>query len=877
MKSTYIKTCLCTLLFLPVLTLAQKTEVSVHRGRVRAATSIAETDITAGRKATILTDEKPVVTVSDPLVDDVMKLYEWVEQEQQAQRQRIDTFNITVLRIDDDGATYAYLAEVKNDKSRASNTFTLGISIPDEIKFYDLQGNLLPFEFKKIDDNAGRYLITHSQSVEPGDNFMFINVSKSRRVKVDIDTHGIRHQRFAWNVPHCLDFFRFILPPSAIFVESSRPVIATESIAGRVAVTCRAYTGPLGDGKFHFAYLRPDKDNTDLADIPGQFRGLADPQKEAIDKEYQNKLITILSGQAHRDQSTPLLALLSLHSAVTLEDGEQLIGLIGNPDFKEDVIEYTDEAMDQINQGIGGYGFLSTPAYPEDPQNGDKHPILLCRQGSLLHDATVEMVFQDGKWYFWNYEVVWTSGKEVEDQDGAKREEAPDAETLGALQARGFLTDWEVAGPYTQSDKRAVDLLDIPFGPELSEEDLRWRPMSVEVTEIDGQDTAHLNLERYLNDHPCQVAYLRTTIPSDRDQVLRLDIRSDDAVKAWLNGQLIHANNTMRGIDVGPDAITVKLKKGTNHLMLKVTQDLWGWGAVVQLGSDKAVCPQPAGRTVHPKTQVQLDWIPAVTVQTHRVYFGTDRGNLPLLAEVSQAQELQPLSLEAGVHYYWRVDEVLADGPQVKGDIWSFAAGKQVAEWTFDGHARDHSAQAFHGSVHGNPRWVPGVSDQALAMDKEEDYVVIPPMHLNTDTLTMTLWVKTEEIIENPGLVFTRDGSNAAGLWLNMNNNLRYNWNDDRETWLWDSGLFVPNQTWTFTALVIDQEQATLYMHDGTQLKSASHRHRHGEVAFDGTTNIGHDPRWGTVKGAIDEVRLYNYALDKAEIEALYTKTDERP
>ena len=60
-------------------------------------------------------------------------------------------------------------------------------------------------------------------------------------------------------------------------------------------------------------------------------------------------------------------------------------------------------------------------------------------------------------------------------------------------------------------------------------------------------------------------------------------------------------------------------------------------------------------------------------------------------------------------------------------------------------------------------------------------------------------------------------------------------------------------------------------------MKSATHRHSHGDVAFDGTTHIGHDPRWGTVKGAIDEVRLYNYALDKAEIEALYAKTDERP
>lgn len=412
MKSIYTSSCLCTLLLLPTLAPAQKTEVSVHQGKVRAATSVAQTDIAAGRKATILTNEKPVVTIADPLVDDVMKLYKWVKEEKQAQRQRIDTFNVMVQRVDNDVTTViAVLAEWKNHKSQASKTFTLNMGLQDDIKICDLEGNLLGVEFKKTSKNMARYTITHTDTVAPGENFRFISVSRKPQ-HVDIDTQGIRHQHQAWNTPYCLNFYRLILPPTAIFVESSRPVIATENFKGRVIVTCRAYTGPLADGKFHFAYLWPEKDGKTLTDLPGQFRGLPDPQKEAIDKEYQDKLVTILSGEAHRDQSTPLLALLSLHSAVTLKDEKQLIDLIGNPDLKEDVIEYTDDAMDQIDQGIGGYGFLSTPPYPQDPQNGDKHPIHLCRKGSLLHEATVEMAFQDGKWYFWGYEVVWTSRKQ---------------------------------------------------------------------------------------------------------------------------------------------------------------------------------------------------------------------------------------------------------------------------------------------------------------------------------------------------------------------------------------------------------------------------------------------------------------------------------
>ncbi len=150
-------------------------------------------------------------------------------------------------------------------------------------------------------------------------------------------------------------------------------------------------------------------------------------------------------------------------------------------------------------------------------------------------------------------------------------------------------------------------------------------------------------------------------------------------------------------------------------------------------------------------------------------------------------------------------------------------------------------------------------------------------MNLNTDKMTITLWVRTEEGVDNPGLVFTRGGSTTAGLWFNANNNLRYNWNDDRETWLWDSHLFAPNQTWTFAALVVDPEWATIYMHDGTAMKSATHRHGHGVAKFDGVTYIGQDPRWRTLRGAIDDVRVFNRAFDATQIEAIYRETAKRP
>jgi len=79
------------------------------------------------------------------------------------------------------------------------------------------------------------------------------------------------------------------------------------------------------------------------------------------------------------------------------------------------------------------------------------------------------------------------------------------------------------------------------------------------------------------------VAYLRSMLWSDQQQKAHLEIGSDDGVKVWLNGQVVHANNVMRALTAGEDKVDVTLKKGWNELLLKVTQGSGGWEACVRL------------------------------------------------------------------------------------------------------------------------------------------------------------------------------------------------------------------------------------------------------------------------------------------------------
>ena len=71
------------------------------------------------------------------------------------------------------------------------------------------------------------------------------------------------------------------------------------------------------------------------------------------------------------------------------------------------------------------------------------------------------------------------------------------------------------------------------------------------------------------------VAYGYITLDSPDDQNTRMYVGSDDAVKVWLNGILVHNNPVDRGATDYQDEFPVTLKQGTNILLVAV-YDLWG-------------------------------------------------------------------------------------------------------------------------------------------------------------------------------------------------------------------------------------------------------------------------------------------------------------
>ena len=78
--------------------------------------------------------------------------------------------------------------------------------------------------------------------------------------------------------------------------------------------------------------------------------------------------------------------------------------------------------------------------------------------------------------------------------------------------------------------------------------------------------------------------------PEATDAVLALG--SDDGVVVWLNGARVHTNLVPRAYAPKADLVPIRLEKGRNQLLLKITQGLGDWAFCVHL-EDRSGRPLP--------------------------------------------------------------------------------------------------------------------------------------------------------------------------------------------------------------------------------------------------------------------------------------------
>ena len=143
-----------------------------------------------------------------------------------------------------------------------------------------------------------------------------------------------------------------------------------------------------------------------------------------------------------------------------------------------------------------------------------------------------------------------------------------------------LVKDWYFLGPFDNSER---DGLEKEFPPEKSinlketyigkdRKKIRWfRPFNYDVS-------GYVDLNTLFKPNDYAVAYALTYVHSLRDRDVDFRIGAEDGIKIWVNDDNVADFQTTRSSVVDSDVVKVKLKRGWNKVLLKVS-DTWGsWG-----------------------------------------------------------------------------------------------------------------------------------------------------------------------------------------------------------------------------------------------------------------------------------------------------------
>ena len=160
-------------------------------------------------------------------------------------------------------------------------------------------------------------------------------------------------------------------------------------------------------------------------------------------------------------------------------------------------------------------------------------------------------------------------------------------------------------------------------------------------------------------------------------------------------------------------------------------------------------------------------------------------------------------------------------------------------------------------------------------------WAMAPALNLNTNTVTLCAWVYPASAVQsaNSGLIYARgSGRDVSGLSYGANNNLRYEWNSETNTYNWISGLVVPSNIWSLVACVITPSNAALYVMNANGTQIATNPVAHTNALLAGRTMIGDDANSSSVpqnrgfNGVIDEAAVFARSLSAYDIQGLYKK-----
>ena len=298
--------------------------------------------------------------------------------------------------------------------------------------------------------------------------------------------------------------------------------------------------------------------------------------------------------------------------------------------------------------------------------------------------------------------------------------------------------------------------------------------------------------------------------------------------------------------------------------------------------------PTPADNASDISIIATLRWIAGAGATSHNVYFGTT--NPPEFRGTQTGTEYDPHGLMDSTIYYWRIDEVNNAGTTA-GHLWSFVTEAftpaLTAHWPFNrgygSFAQDATGNQNYGYLKNmqSSNWVEGFTGNALEFDGQDDYVLVNHkefIDFHIRGFSISFWIRqNDKTLTVPYLskrIYDAEiGGKGYEIYHDASGKVRFVVVDEyAESFVEASDSNFVTGNWVLLTAVRDQAAKMLHLYANGLLTAS---------AADSSWNISQraDLFIGTnaaeqsfYKGTLDDIRVYNYALDSLGVQNLYNE-----
>ena len=142
-----------------------------------------------------------------------------------------------------------------------------------------------------------------------------------------------------------------------------------------------------------------------------------------------------------------------------------------------------------------------------------------------------------------------------------------------------YFTDWWLIGSFDNTNRKGIEKVYPPekeFAPDKSYSGRDNKMVS--WWKFDGKENEYISLAKLFKPSDEGVVYARRIFNLKNKAVLKIGLGSNDGVKMWVNGKLVHKNIIGRAAMPNEDVVSVPFNKGENVVLLKIDQLGGGWG-----------------------------------------------------------------------------------------------------------------------------------------------------------------------------------------------------------------------------------------------------------------------------------------------------------